>query len=203
MLELTNHLDSTGREVDRVGTGDDELVRLTMHRIYPTSADDLWTALTAPSRLARWFGRVDGELRLGGAFTVTDFGTPGTVLECDPPKRFKTTYGGDTSLVTVILTPLGPSETELRLEHTVPIALAQSVAGALFVGPGWDGAFIALSLHVEGRGSGDPVADATTPERAAYLGQSIDRWAEVAAAAGATTEEIEGARAAAMAQFGG
>src|SRR5215471_4023633 len=35
---------------------------------YDTDIDDLWAALTDPGRLARWYGDVDGYLRLGGDF---------------------------------------------------------------------------------------------------------------------------------------
>jgi uncharacterized protein YndB with AHSA1/START domain len=203
MPDQLTDLDTTGREVVREGSGDDEIVRLTMHRIYPTSADDLWDALTDPARLGRWFARIGGDLRVGGAFEVLDYGTPGTILACEPPRRFQVTYGGETSIVTVSLTSLGQAETELRLEHTVPVAIAQNVAGALFVGPGWDGGFAALAIHLAGAGSGDPTADAASPERMAVLQASIDRWASVAAANGATQDEIEGARAAAMGAFAG
>ncbi len=33
---------------------------------YVASIADLWLALTDPGRLASWYGRVDGDLRLGG-----------------------------------------------------------------------------------------------------------------------------------------
>src|SRR5215475_10397632 len=35
---------------------------------YDTDIDDLWSALTDPGRLARWYGQVEGDLRLGGQF---------------------------------------------------------------------------------------------------------------------------------------
>ena len=35
---------------------------------YNTDIDDLWSAVTDPDRLARWFGEVDGELSKGGEF---------------------------------------------------------------------------------------------------------------------------------------
>ena len=37
---------------------------------YDTDIDDLWSALTDPRRLARWYGEVDGDLRLGGQFNL-------------------------------------------------------------------------------------------------------------------------------------
>ena len=35
---------------------------------YDTDIDDLWSAITEPDRLARWFGQVEGDLRIGGKF---------------------------------------------------------------------------------------------------------------------------------------
>ncbi|WP_344151009.1 SRPBCC domain-containing protein [Nocardioides koreensis] len=34
--------------------------------------DDLWSALTDPSRLARWLGEVEGDLRPGGELRAHD-----------------------------------------------------------------------------------------------------------------------------------
>jgi hypothetical protein len=33
---------------------------------YDTDIDDLWSAVTDPGRLARWYGQVEGDLRPGG-----------------------------------------------------------------------------------------------------------------------------------------
>jgi uncharacterized protein YndB with AHSA1/START domain len=61
---------------------------------YDTNIDDLWSALTQPSRLARWFGQVEGDLRLGGQFHL-DLGPDGErhgrVEACEPPKRLQVT----------------------------------------------------------------------------------------------------------------
>src|SRR5580700_10420043 len=37
---------------------------------YDTDIDDLWAAITDPSRLARWYGQVTGDLRPGGQFRL-------------------------------------------------------------------------------------------------------------------------------------
>src|SRR5260370_38957280 len=37
---------------------------------FDTDIDDLWSALTEPSRLARWHGQVEGDLHPGGEFRV-------------------------------------------------------------------------------------------------------------------------------------
>ena len=57
---------------------------------YDTGIDDLWSAITDPDRLARWFGQVDGELSQGGEFRVhiADAGERiGQVKVCEPPQR--------------------------------------------------------------------------------------------------------------------
>ena len=39
-----------------------------MEDYYETEIEDLWSAITDPSRLARWVAEVDGELHVGGEF---------------------------------------------------------------------------------------------------------------------------------------
>ena len=61
---------------------------------YDTAIDDLWSAITDPARLARWFGEVDGELSQGGEFRVhiADAGhRTGRVEACEPPQRLVVT----------------------------------------------------------------------------------------------------------------
>ena len=61
---------------------------------YDTDIDDLWSAITDPDRLARWFGEVDGELSQRGQFRVhiADAGDrTGQVEACEPPHRLVVT----------------------------------------------------------------------------------------------------------------
>jgi len=62
---------------------------------YDTDIDDLWSAITDPGRLARWYGEVDGDLRLGGEFRVyieaADIESTGRVEACEPPRRLLVT----------------------------------------------------------------------------------------------------------------
>ena len=46
---------------------------------YDTDIDDLWSALTDPRRLARWYGEVEGDLRLGGEFRAASSPAGGKV----------------------------------------------------------------------------------------------------------------------------
>jgi uncharacterized protein YndB with AHSA1/START domain len=61
---------------------------------YDTDIDDLWSALTDPARLARWYGEVAGDLRVGGEFDVRVTGAwegTGRVDACEPPRRLLVT----------------------------------------------------------------------------------------------------------------
>src|SRR6266568_3351314 len=58
---------------------------------YDTDIGDLWSALTDPGRLARWYGEVEGDLRPGGEFRLylesADMDATGRVEACEPPRR--------------------------------------------------------------------------------------------------------------------
>lgn len=60
---------------------------------YDTDIDDLWSALTDPSRLARWYGQIEGDLRPGGEFhehlESAGIHAVGRVEECEPPRRLR------------------------------------------------------------------------------------------------------------------
>ena len=62
---------------------------------YDTDIDDLWEALTDPTRLARWYAEVEGDLRPGGQFrtyiAASDIGAMGRVEACEPPRRLRLT----------------------------------------------------------------------------------------------------------------
>jgi uncharacterized protein YndB with AHSA1/START domain len=56
-----------------------------------TDIDDVWSALTDPARLARWYGEVEGDLRFGGEYRARVFASGweggGRVEACEPPRR--------------------------------------------------------------------------------------------------------------------
>jgi len=62
---------------------------------FDTGIDDLWSALTDPSRLSNWIGEVEGDLRPGGEFRFSFFATgsegTGRVEACQPARRLLVT----------------------------------------------------------------------------------------------------------------
>ena len=152
MIDIATQIGAIGRTV----SGADGEVRVVLTRRYEAEPHDVWNALTDPDRLRRWFLPITGDLVVGGRFQL-EGNAGGDILECDPPRRIRTTFGGETSIVELRLTPDGGG-TILELDHTVPLEMAGSVAGALYVGPGWDGALMALSLYLDGEETDDPIA---------------------------------------------
>lgn len=193
MIDIESQVGAIEREVTRrEGTAGEE-VAVLIRRTYDSAIADVWEALTDPDRVKRWFMPLTGELRPGGNFQL-EGNASGDILECEPPHRLKVTFGGPTSLVELRLSAEADDRTSLELEHTVPIEMAQSGAGALYVGPGWDGGFVALDLYLRGEVAEDPVAAAGSPEAIELSRHSIDVWTEVVRQSGtASPDEIEAA----------
>lgn len=202
MIDIANQIGAIDRSVSLQTVEDgSQTVSVLARRTYTSDPADLWDALTNPERIPRWFLPISGELREGGSFQL-EGNAGGRILECSPPSRLKVTFGGDTSIVELRLTAGEPGRTSLELEHTVPLAMAQSGAGALWVGPGWDGMFLALSLFMDGIVSEDPAAAALSPEALAFSERSVRVWAETVQESGtAKPEELAEALAVSLAQF--
>ena len=58
---------------------------------FDTDIDDVWSALTDPSRLARWYGEIEGDIRLGSEYRAHLFASgwegSGHVEAFEPPQR--------------------------------------------------------------------------------------------------------------------
>ena len=80
--------------------------------------------------------------------------------------------------------------------------LKQSGAGALWVGPGWDGGLLGLALFLAGEVAEDPVAAASSAEALAFSRESVHAWSDAVEASGtATPELLSEAVGVSMAQF--
>ena len=199
MIDILEHINAVQREVSRTG----ETVTVLMRRSYHAAQGELWDALTDPERMKRWFIPVTGDLRVGGTFQLQG-NAGGEILECEPPKRFRVTFGGPTSLLELRLTPASGASTDLELEHSMSEAPAPGGAGALWVGPGWDGGVMALALYVAGElpEDTDPVEMANSPEVVKFNEQSVRAWIETVRSSGTTSEEdLAKAAKISMAQF--
>jgi uncharacterized protein YndB with AHSA1/START domain len=201
MTDFASHLKAIHRQVSKGPIESGEDVSVLLRRNYDAPIEDVWDAVTDPDRVKRWFLPVSGDLRVGGAFQI-EGNAGGEIISCERPRLLKVTFGGPTSLVELRLSADGDNNTLLELEHTVPIEMAGSGAGALYVGPGWDGAFMALGLFLSGAVIDDPVAAANSPEGQEFSRQSVHAWVAAIELSGtAGPDEIAAATAASLAQF--
>jgi len=128
---------------------------VTFERRYAVAPDDLWSAVTAPERIARWLGPVYGELRPGGRYELrmgddlpgADQNAAGDVVACDPPHRFEVTwlFPGETQTRVEVTIDEEPGGSLLRLVHS---GLEES--GARGYGGGWHASLDQLGDHVAG-----------------------------------------------------
>lgn len=196
MIDIVHQISAISRQV----AADTETATVTLERRYPAAVSDVWDAITDPDRVRRWFLPLTGDLRPGGTFQL-EGNAGGEIISCEPPRHLAVTFGGESSLVDVRLSADG-QQTLLILEHSVPLSLAGSSAGALYVGPGWDGALLGVALYLDGQVAEDPVAAASSREAQQFSVESIEAWTAAVEATGtAEPDAIAAGRQAALAQF--
>ena len=77
--DMWNNLGTADRSV-RSDTREGQEVRvLEVEKTYAAARSEVWHALTAPERLARWLSPVTGDLALGGRYQIQG-NASGTVL---------------------------------------------------------------------------------------------------------------------------
>jgi uncharacterized protein YndB with AHSA1/START domain len=199
MFDVPRHLGAITRSVEST-THDGKPAKVVVAtRTYPTSPDDLWSALTDPERLPRWFAAVEGDLRLGGRFQVQG-NAGGEILTCDAPTRLSLTWemGGGTSWVDVDLDGTEDSTT-LTLRHTAEQTDPEfyETYGPGAVGVGWELSLLGLDEHVTTGDTMDHDAVETwsaSDEGRSFMTGAADGWGEAAVGGG---DEPGAARAAA------
>ncbi|SFO98008.1 Uncharacterized conserved protein YndB, AHSA1/START domain [Amycolatopsis arida] len=152
MIDVTEQVNSTSRQLGSRTLEAGEARVLTISRTYDTSVDDVWDACTNPERLPRWFLPVSGELEVGGRYQL-EGNAGGTVERCDPPTSFAATweFGGKVSWIEVRLSAASGGGTRFQLEH---LALLEdddtlwATYGPGALGIGWDLALYGLALHL-------------------------------------------------------
>jgi len=136
---------------------------------YGTAIDDLWSALTDPVRLARWHGKVEGNLRPGGEFRVyleaDDIESTGRVEACEPPRRLLvTTRETDESYRKGQGVPPFDEAIEVTLtadgDQTILVIEVQGMPldKIAFYGAGWQIHAENLAAYIAGREPGDTEA---------------------------------------------
>ena len=187
-FDIAAHLGAVRREVRDIDIDGQPGKVIVASRVYETTPDDLWDALTQPERIRRWFSPVTGELKLGGRYAI-EGNASGTITSCEPQKRAELTweFGGYTSWVNFIIAPASGG-TMLVVEHIAHFSPYWTQYGAGAGGVGWELGLLGLSEHLK-RPADDVRAEGvgsweTSPEAKDLVRQASAGWGEAEIAAG-------------------
>lgn len=155
---------------------------------YPTSADDLWEAITTAERIPRWLMPVTGELKLGGRYQLVG-NASGSILVCERPRLLKVTweYDGKISWVTATIEPAPHGSARLTVEHLAHVDEHWTKFGPGAAGVGWDLMVLGLALHLETGRANIPEEGMQwmmSEEGKAFVRQSSEAWREADIAGG-------------------
>ena len=124
-----------------------------MEVVYDVVASELWSALTDPTRLARWIAVVKGDLRVGATVHATFTSTwdgPGRIDVCEAPRHLQVTMEPgteDEAVIDVVLTAEGARTNLVVEERGLPL-------NVLYMhGAGWQAHVEDLGRHLSGEGS--------------------------------------------------
>ncbi|QIB66920.1 SRPBCC family protein [Kineobactrum salinum] len=193
--DFTAYLGAVSRTVTELEREGKPARNVTLERIYDTSPDDLWEAVTNPERLTRWFLPVSGDLKPGGHFQLKG-NAGGTIRECDPPGFLSITweFGGGMSWVEVRIAAESESRARLTLSHICPVDDHWKKYGPGAVGVGWDLALLALVFHfVDGAEQLDEATFSASSEGKAYITGASGDWRQAAVASGDDAAHAEAA----------
>lgn len=104
--EAKHPLDQTERELGRRTIGAGDAHSAIMRRVYSAPIDEVWSAITDPERINRFFLPVSGDLREGGRFSI-EMNADGEILKCDPPHLLRLSWSSQGAV---------PDEVEIRLK---------------------------------------------------------------------------------------
>jgi uncharacterized protein YndB with AHSA1/START domain len=155
-MTVTSRVSGSIRAENGTGT-------IRMEDVYDTPVEDLWSAVTEPTRLARWVAEVTGDLHTGGRFHArftSGWEGPGRVDVCEPHRRLVATMSPGSDEETVIEATLSDEGGRTRLvveERGLPLPELPAH------GAGWQAHVEDLAAHLTG---GEP-------------GRWSERWAEL------------------------
>ncbi len=123
---------------DAQWTIDNGVCKMRFERIFQASRETVWSALTDPDQLEKWFFRIQGSIEPGGSIFVPweEPGLASTIVEFEPMKTLAWTWhnpGEPESIVRWELFDEGRS-TRFVLSHSLPIIMANEPTDTL---SGW------------------------------------------------------------------
>lgn len=187
--ETTHPVDLTERELGRRTIGAGDAHSAIMRRVYPAPIGEVWSAITDPERINRYFLPVSGDLREGGSFAI-EMNAEGEVLQCEAPHLLRLSWSFEGSVPDEVEIRLKEVDggTQLELEHaSVRDVLVSSDprTGDWGVGAGWEPPLKYLGKYLAGELPNKPSLEWYEPsdEDAALSRDAGMAWSQVLEAA--------------------
>ena len=198
LSEIEKHFGAIERKVISHDKDGEPLRSVVLSRVYKTTIEDLWDAVTNKERLPRWFAVVDGELKPGGRFQV-EGNAGGKIIDCTPPEAFSITweFSEDVSWIEVSFEALSSSSARLTLNHKTKLSTHWAQYGPAATGVGWELGLLGLDLYVTQPETAkmDEEKFAASIEGKAFIRGCSGGWADAAIRAGEATEQARNAAA--------
>jgi uncharacterized protein YndB with AHSA1/START domain len=153
---MTGNTRSSSRILGSLRSADGKGI-VRMEDRFNTDINDLWSALTDPRRVARWYAQVEGDLRPGGDLRLLVHGSgwegTGRIETCEPPRRLVVTTRELQEQFDVVL------EATLTSDGDQTILIIEARGMPLdklpFYGAGWQIHVEDLAAHIADRERGD------------------------------------------------
>jgi uncharacterized protein YndB with AHSA1/START domain len=195
-FDVESNLSAVERSVSSLEKDEQPARAVAISRIFATTPDDLWDAVTNGERIPRWFLPVSGELALGGRYQL-EGNAGGEITACEPQSYFALTweFGDDFSWMEVSLSDKGAGCTRLTLTHTQRISEHWNEYGPGATGVGWELTLLGLDFHITQPTAPKPDEStfATATDGKAFIAGSSHGWAQAAIAAGADPDAAHAA----------
>ena len=202
-FDIESHLGAVERWVSLLERDGQSAGAVTLSRIYSTTVEELWDAVTNGERIPRWFLPISGEHELGSRYQL-EGNAGGLITACERRSHVALTweFGEDVSWVEVRFSDEGSGRARLILTHTAHLSEHWHNYGPGATGVGWEMGLLGLTLHLAQpkEPKPDEVAFATSPDGKAFITGSSEKWGQAAVAAG-TDAEAAGAAAARTTAF--
>ena len=195
-FDVENHLAAVERSVSLRERDGQPARAVALSRIYSTTPEDLWDAVTNIERIPRWFLPISGELKPGGRYQL-EGNAGGVITACEPLSHFALTweFGDDVSWVTVHFSDDQSGRVLLTLTHSSRLSEHWGEYGPGATGVGWELSLMGLEIYITqpNEPMPDEAAFATSPSGKAFISGSGERWAQAAVAAGTSPDDARAA----------
>ncbi|PZR14548.1 MAG: polyketide cyclase [Archangium gephyra] len=183
-VNIARHLGAVQRQTG-TRSKDGKLARfITASRVFDTTPEEVWDAISNPERIPRWFLPVKVELEGGRTFSFED-AAHGQLEACEAGHRLSFTweFAGDIGWIDVTLHQ-EHRHTRITVEHVAFVSDEQwQKFGPGLLGLGWEQTLLRLAVHLD---SGVAVVPGPflewlqTPNGKQFIQGASDAWAEAA-----------------------